>query len=260
MPIFPKYINDQENLLEYNNLDSFDKLWSLKCDWFEEPNYRRNGWSGVCRIILNDEHGKKHTLFLKRQENHNHRSLLHPITGIPTFRREFINLQNLKKAAIPSLEPVFYAEKKNNDSYQAVILTKALEGYCSLEEYFEAQHSNEEISTIMENAAVVIRKLHNANYRHGCLYPKHIFVNLMPGPKQFDIRIIDLEKMRWLPIASALMLNDISRLIRRRSSISTEYIPLFLSHYLKGPGRNLQNSTLSRKLSEILEKEINKIA
>lgn len=28
-------------ILHYNNLDSFDRLWSLETEWFEPPNQRR---------------------------------------------------------------------------------------------------------------------------------------------------------------------------------------------------------------------------
>ena len=39
--------NDWEQLAHSNGLDSFDAIWTLDIGWFEEPNQRRGGWSGV---------------------------------------------------------------------------------------------------------------------------------------------------------------------------------------------------------------------
>ena len=29
------------DILVFNDLDSYEKVWALKADWFEEPNYRQ---------------------------------------------------------------------------------------------------------------------------------------------------------------------------------------------------------------------------
>jgi hypothetical protein len=42
-----------QEILSHNDLDSFEKLWALQLEWFEEPNQRRGGWSGVSRCDLN---------------------------------------------------------------------------------------------------------------------------------------------------------------------------------------------------------------
>ncbi len=44
--------NDWESLAAANGLDSFESVWSLDIGWFEEPNVRRGGWSGVSRLEL----------------------------------------------------------------------------------------------------------------------------------------------------------------------------------------------------------------
>ncbi|HZV99605.1 MAG TPA: hypothetical protein VFF74_11500, partial [Methylophilaceae bacterium] len=57
-------------LLEQNLLDNFERVWTYKAPWFEEPNSRRGGWSGVGRLVLKDTQGNEQGVFLKRQENH----------------------------------------------------------------------------------------------------------------------------------------------------------------------------------------------
>ncbi|MBY0544184.1 MAG: hypothetical protein K2Q14_01380 [Gammaproteobacteria bacterium] len=70
------YMNENwQAILKANNLDNFEKLWNLKADWFEEPNKRRGGWSGVSRVELVHPEGGKAVIFLKRQENHIYKPL-----------------------------------------------------------------------------------------------------------------------------------------------------------------------------------------
>jgi hypothetical protein len=38
--------------LKLNHLDDFDSIWNMKVDWFEDPNERRGGWSGVGKLGL----------------------------------------------------------------------------------------------------------------------------------------------------------------------------------------------------------------
>ena len=84
--------NDQwQEIFSANKLDSFDAIWNLDTEWFEEPNQRRGGWSGVIKVDLDTPEGKS-CVFIKRQENHISKTLLHPIRGILTFEREFENI------------------------------------------------------------------------------------------------------------------------------------------------------------------------
>ena len=73
----------------FNGLRTFDDFWKLEAKWFEEPNKRRGGWSGVARCELNLPGGGKVAVFLKRQEHHITRTFTHPVRGLSTFVREF---------------------------------------------------------------------------------------------------------------------------------------------------------------------------
>ena len=52
------FISDSwQKILISNNFADFDALWNLKTDWFEEPNIRRGGWSGVVKHPLKTTNG-----------------------------------------------------------------------------------------------------------------------------------------------------------------------------------------------------------
>ncbi|MCU7800531.1 MAG: lipopolysaccharide kinase InaA family protein [gamma proteobacterium symbiont of Lucinoma myriamae] len=249
------YLNSSEikQLLESNNLAAFAQLWALKTPWFEEPNYRRNGWSGVVKYALEDNKGETIQVFIKRQENHNCKTLLHPVTGVPTFRREFINIKRLNDKHIPTLTTLYYAERSIENKAQAVLITLSLEGYQSLEE-FCANDSNKEHpqrQAIMTLAGQVIRKMHDAHFRHNCLYPKHLFVK--NDEKTIDIRFIDLEKLKWLPFCSQIRYKELSQIIRRRTPMTNNDIKALLSGYYQVGNVNLETSTLAQKLSHYLD-------
>jgi hypothetical protein len=78
-----------KGIFAFNGLRTFDDFWKLEAKWFEEPNKRRGGWSGVARCELKLPEGGKAAVFLKRQENHITRTFTHPIRGLSTFVREF---------------------------------------------------------------------------------------------------------------------------------------------------------------------------
>ena len=84
------FISDRwRPILAHNGLSAFDALWKLEAPWFEEPNHRRGGWSGVSRCELALPGDGSTGIFLKRQENHRARLWTHPVRGAPTFLREF---------------------------------------------------------------------------------------------------------------------------------------------------------------------------
>ena len=49
--------DDWQRIFEFNGLRSFDDFWKLEAQWFEEPNQRRGGWSGVARCELKRPEG-----------------------------------------------------------------------------------------------------------------------------------------------------------------------------------------------------------
>ena len=50
--------NDWPSTAAANGLDSFESIWALDIGWFEEPNVRRGGWSGVSRYDVTSDDGR----------------------------------------------------------------------------------------------------------------------------------------------------------------------------------------------------------
>ena len=203
-------------LLARHHLASFDALWHYKGDWFEAPNTERGGWSGVNYIELADDNGNVHGFYLKRQESHCRRTWLRPIQGEPTFIREFkilqhLNLRHVRKIKTPTL--VFFASQKD----KAILLTGALTGYVSADEWLKAYavtNPNDKRALIAA-AAKAVRNLHQAGVLHRSLYTKHLFVKNTPHlvDKDFEVAVIDFEKSRisagmaWFGLSDLITLN-----------------------------------------------------
>lgn len=249
------YTPQTRNIFSANHLDSFDALWDLECEWFEEPNYRRNGWSGVVKYTLHGEHAEEYPVFIKRQENHNCRTLLHPLQGMPTFRREFINIRRLRKQQIPTLKSLFYAERRVYGKHRAILVTKSLEGFLSIEDYWNQFPELNSIlrKWIMQRTGQVLRNLHDAHFRHNCLYSKHIFVRIndISAAQEQDVRLIDLEKLKWMPSKPHIMRNDLGRMIRRCAPMSREDLEHMLNSYLS-TNKDLSDTPLAEDLRSMI--------
>jgi len=191
---------DKAQLLAAHRLDNFDAVWDYQGEWFEPPNQRRGGWSGVNRVALPEADAVDYAVFLKRQQNHQRRTGRHPIAGVPTFLREFSMLLYLQTQAVPAPKPVFFAKRKVNNDQQAILMTEALTNYLPLDQVMEQMFANGMPSqktqrALIDTVAIMVRKLHVAGVQHRALYPKHIFVRLNAN-QPADVAVIDLEKSR----------------------------------------------------------------
>jgi len=240
-------------LFEANHLGNFDQIWALKTPWFEAPNYRRNGWSGVIKQALKDKNGVSTWVFIKRQENHNYKTFLHPFKGVPTFRREFNNIKKLNDKEVPTLRTLYYAERSSEGNDQAILITLSLEGYQSLEEFCLNKNNakSPQRQAIMMLAGQVTRQMHDAHFRHNCLYPKHFFIRQKPT---LDVRVIDLEKLKWFPLYYQIRRNDLSRIIRRGQPMTYNDTKILLNSYYQSNSGHLEKSALSKQLNKLLEK------
>lgn len=232
--------------LRQQGLDSFDALWDLQAEWFEPPNQRRGGWSGVVRIELTGPDDRRCGLFLKRQENHTRRSLLHPIAGEPTFGAEMQNILHCQRAGVPVLDPVFYAQRRVHGKWRAILMSEELAGYHPLTDYMAAwrdsgwaAHRSLRQALIPELASVVAR-LHRARLVHNALHPKHVFVRFSDQLNP-QVRLIDLEKMRQTWSSKRAMRLDLDTFNRRTREWNRGDRLRFLKAYL---GTNRREGTL----------------
>lgn len=232
------FINPRwRSILAHNQLDSFDALWRLEADWFEVPNQRRGGWSGVCRCEFELPEGGKVAVFLKRQENHGARSLRHPLSGEPTFLREFKRIMSYRECDVPSLEPVFFGMRGRDKNQRAILVTEELAGFVSLDECVRrwaerGMPSRAERFRVLDAVACLTRKMHASRIRHGCYYPKHVFVRIN-ADESVEARVIDLEKSRRHPLRVMCALRDLHSLNYYSQSVWSRTDRLrFLEKYL----------------------------
>ena len=219
-------------------LGDFASLWDLKLDWFEPVNERRDGWSGVSRYTLPGNQPLQ--IFIKRQQNHNTRQLLHPIRGVPTFQREYHNIQLFRTHGIPTLTPLYYGERSVDGNDQAILITLALDGYENLFDWYRKTapgQPEETIQVVLAAIARVARKLHDQGIAHYCLYPNHIFVRTQDAAtSELDqdpeiIRLIDLEKARRQPLNQLRRFKDLECFMRHAQHFSLTHIRYLLNCY-----------------------------
>ncbi len=235
-----------------NHLGSFDAIWQLKTSWFEQPNRCRGGWSGVVNIDLTTRQDNT-SIFIKRQENHATKTVCHPLRGIPTLQREFCNILRMKKYNLPTVEPVFFAKRISHGKLQAILITKALTGYVPLSSN-KLLPSGDLVRNIAHKRKLLmaiantLRSLHHHHFQHNCCYPKHIFVK--PVGTSWDIRIIDLEKLKWRLCKKRAMFRDIYTLHKHAGHwLTQDQIALF-----KAYTQEKKLSTRSKTLIKSVEK------
>ena len=207
MNVVPSAMNDYlapdwQRIFEFNGLRSFDDFWKLEAKWFEEPNQRRGGWSGVARCELKLPDGGITRVFLKRQENHMTRTLAHPFRGELTFLREFRCIERYQQCGIPSLTPLYFAWRRVKGDNRAVLMTAELEGFRSLEDLARDWSPSPPLPEIrravIHAVARLLAQIHSHQLRHNCFYPKHVFVRLGQDGN-VEARVIDLEKTKARP-------------------------------------------------------------
>lgn len=214
------YINpDWQSLLASHGLADFEALWHLDVPWFEEPNRRRGGWSGVARFELARPDGTRQGFFLKRQENHGTFSWRHPVRGVPTFLREFRKIMHYRACGIPSLEPVFFAMRQDGENQRAILVTAELAGFVSMEDRVREWLEHGAPSRLarqeyLRAVGSLLQQMHRHGIQHNCFFPKHVFTRMLADGR-VEARVIDLEKSRWRPLQTLSARRDLYSLVRQ---------------------------------------------
>jgi len=217
-------------ILAANGLDSFAALWALDIGWFEAPNERRGGWSGVSRCDLQLPGGGSTGIFVKRQQDHVYRSLRHPLRGRLTFAREFSNLLRYRALGIPTLEPLYFAMREQEGHRRAILVTRELTGYAPLVHDVKRWQGDGFPTRVQRRELIAAAQLHRHHLQHNCFYPKHLFVGQVDG--RVDIRIIDLEKTKWRLSRTRASLRDLDTLNRHAPGWSrTDRLRFLLAYY-----------------------------
>lgn len=220
------------DLLAHNQLNSFADFWAKHIDWFEAPNQRRGGWSGVGKLTLADAEGRTQTFYLKKQQNHGRRTWRHPLKGEPTFRREFENLQLLAAHRFAAPNVAFYAEANENGAPCAVLMTAELTNFKDMAELTNTwlpTASRMQKMQLIKKIANEIKHFHGLGFVHRALYPKHIFVkNVDTLP---EVALIDCEKMRKGGSLNSRTIFDLSALNRHSQGWRNAQRMVFFKYY-----------------------------
>lgn len=210
--------NLAKTVLQENRLAGFDALWDLDAPWFEAPNERRAGISGVVTWDLAGPGGDIWPVFIKRQHNHNTRTVSKPLKGEPTFYREYRNIVRANTIGVPTIDVLYYGEQASMDGSRAILVSRALTGYVSLEDWFNSPQAKDNAASteVLKRVVDAIKPMHQHRIRHGCLYGKHIFIKRQAGQDAlaFDIRLLDFEKAHFSPFKNRVIAKDLSQLLR----------------------------------------------
>jgi hypothetical protein len=221
------------DLLTRHGLNTFAGFWDLPHHWVEDSNVRRNGWSGAIHHTVVDGEGHSFSMFVKLQENHNYRSPSHLLQWRPTFYRDFLNIRRMERIGVPTVEPVFYAERRDGGKLQAVLVTAALEGYRELNSIFEDSSLGAPTrQAILHRIADAVWLLHCHRLQHNGLSGKHVMIKL-EKEDAFDMRILDLEKMRRSWSWSRTAVCDLEKFIRLSHTLTTAENAELVRHYAR---------------------------
>lgn len=216
-------------------LEEFDRWWGQTGEWIEEPNQCRGGHSGV-QVVRPTDPGHP-VLYVKRQSGHVHRSLRH-LFGRPTVLREQQAYHAFAGCGVLVPQIVYCAARKYCGQWQAILVTEALDGFVSLDQWYRkgrAQASGPERKRIvLRQIASTLASLHRARWQHGCCYPKHIFVRDAtedPGKPQINVALLDLEKCRRRWRIRDVSRRDLGQLFRHRGAMPEEDWTMLRDHY-----------------------------
>lgn len=224
-------------ILSDQGLLNFDAWWTKTLPLLTEPNTGRGGWSKVYSLILPRQDGTGICrLIVKRQLNHTSRTILHPWRGIPTLAKELNNILYYQRVGIPTIEPVYYAQRSDKNGVRAILVTEFLEGFQSLADLVSYWQSHGwpgrgERRKIITAVARLVGLLHRHGLMHNCLYPKHLFLRITDP--DVEVRLIDLEKGKCRPLGKGRRIRDLETLFRHAREWQRTDVVRFLHEYFQ---------------------------
>ena len=167
-------MTDQPSTLQEK---AFSQWWSAHGEWLQPQIQSQGGVSDVKCV----ETAQQQILHCKRQTGHLRFSLHHPF-GQPAILREYRALKAFSTLGISVPKVVYCAAQKTTGEWQAQLVTEALCGFYSLEQWYEqnlqriwgqALHLQ-----MLKQLAMMLARIHSAGWQHGRLCPRHIFLKI----------------------------------------------------------------------------------
>ena len=213
---------------------SFERWWQCRGAWVEPLNKRRDGESGV--QLLQPRNPSHPTLYSKRQTGHLYRSLRHPL-GRPTIMRELHAYQAFAELGVSVPKLVYGSARKHQGQWQALLITQALTGFISLEQWYEAERSPEHSACMINALAGALACMHKGRWQHGCCYAKHLFIRIEhdeSGSPRAEIALLDLEKSRRRWRTADASRHDMRQLKRHCGAMPESDWQLLMQAYTAG--------------------------
>jgi len=207
------------------DLASFDQLWDLPHEFVEPPNIRRNGWSGVSIVRLQQRDGEFRSYFLKRQENQARYSLRY-LSGAPTFQFEADALQLAMQERWPCVELGAFGARTHpsKGASQAILLTPKVEWPC-FESCAQSVNNWNDYLPQLRLVGEQLLSMHQSGWQHGAFFPTHLFIEMSSG----KICLIDMERARkrFSPLRAAV--SDFTQFFKRCDCLPDEAITALLA-------------------------------
>lgn len=229
-----------EDALKQADLLDIESVSKREFDWFEAPNRRRGGWSGVTRLVLNPDAAPQdqQAVFLKIQQNHFYRAPSTFFLKRLSFAREFDALQALAPvvSCMPNL--LQFTQWQHDGNQGSLIITEALEGLQPFDQWLREQknaatpHKSEPIRKALQSIASAAREVHNAGWAHFGFYPKHAFIRKDKNGN-YSTCLIDLEKARQPLRSTHCTIEDVSRFLRHSTDLNNEGKVEYLRAYFQ---------------------------
>lgn len=223
---------------------SGDFWWTAPGELVEPANEQRGGISGVYRIV-DPQSGVLH--YVKRQSNHLFRDLRHPLPR-PTLLREWKNMRRCAALGVPTAVPVFFDMRHDEKGWHAVLVTRDLGGYISLENALRhGRLTPDQQSAALASVAHALLPLHKARRKHGHLYPKEVFINISTVPTR--TAVVDWELSRYRFSRSKAAETDLRRLLRSLVQMGlpqaklTAVVDLYREHGIGLPHNFIESCT-----------------
>jgi tRNA A-37 threonylcarbamoyl transferase component Bud32 len=216
-----------------NGLTAVGDFWNVRGQFIDEPNCARGGWSAAAKCPMKISNGTIIQIFVKRQRGYQTKTWRHPFRGEPTLQREFRNLEHCATHSIPVPAPIYFALTEVAGYPSAILITEELIGFEPLHVYFgklTAEQAGQR-KHIMRAVGRMLGRLHDSGIKHGCFYPKHVFVSPTANVEAPEIRFIDVEKARPFVTRRGATTRDTGTLLKRLPMCSAEDFSAFRAGY-----------------------------
>jgi hypothetical protein len=243
-----------ESSLEAAGLLDIESVIKREFDWFEAPNRRRGGWSGVTKIVLNPDakQSEQIAVFLKIQQNHFYIAPNTCFLKRLTFEREFAAMQALRPHSDAIPQVVMFAKWQENGNRGSILVTKALDEWIPLRPWLLGEldlplPDKETLHRVLEAIAQTAKEINQVGWIHMCFSAKHLFVKeQLDGI--FAVRVVDLEKTRKRIGQGRRTLKDCSHFLRHTPNLNDSDKTHFLKAYFKTDSFNPTQKALISKM------------